>query len=304
MKGTLPALSRYAKPIRHFAEYLCARAALGMVNAAPPRVSQAFGHALADLAFVAAAQRRRIACANLLRTGLAQTPAQARQLARQSFRHLADVALESVLCARRLTADTWQEAVELELPDATRRLLDDPAQGIIVVTGHVGNWEVGGHLLSFLKPVTAVARRMNNPRTQALFDRYSARGRLSIVPKRQADPRMLVRTLRQGRLLGLLMDQHARGESALKVPFFGHPAAMYATPARLQRLTGAPIIFQYALRTGRLRYRMVISEPLVYPATSDPRADRYAVLLDLNQRLEAAIRQAPGQYLWAHRRWR
>lgn len=295
---------RSSKVWQHRAEYVAARVGLTLLNVCPERLAFAVAHGAADLVFALAHGRRGIACNNLRHAGLASSPAAARRLARASFRHLADVALESVLCARRLGPANWRQAVELDIPETTRHLMDDPEQGMIGVTGHLGNWEVGGHLMSYLVPVTAIARRMNNPLIQPLLDHHSARSRMTIISKRQAHPRQMVQAIREGRTLAILMDQHAR-DHAVYVPFFGRPAATHATPARLHRLTGAPIVFLYTLRTGPFRYRIVSSPPLVYPRQpSNPDAERQAILADLTIRLETAIRQTPEQYLWAHRRWR
>ena len=68
-----------------------------------------------------------------------------------------------LIASRRITPENLSRHAEIELPDATAKLLDDPAQGVLLVTGHLGNWEVVGHIVSFRKPLVAVARGMDNP---------------------------------------------------------------------------------------------------------------------------------------------
>ena len=89
------------------------------------------------------------------------------------------------------------------------------------------------------------------------------------------------------------------------MPFFGTPASTIPTPAELAIRTGASIITGFALRVGPgFRYHQRYDPPLEMPATGDQEADVLAIMTELNRRLEAAIRSAPEQWLWAHRRWK
>lgn len=302
MRKRLPAKRSRLKVARHGVEYAAARVALAFIDAAPAW-SLALARRVAGCAYLLMPSRARTARDNILRSGIAATPAEASRLARESFRHLASVAVESVLCAGRITRDNWRDHVEAEVPEQTMKLLSTPGRGVIVITGHLGNWEVGGHFLSFIKPITAIARHMNNPWTGRLLENRSARGSMSIINKRGAKPRQFVQALRQGRMLCILMDQHTR-KHGVSLPFFGRDAATHVSPARLHRLTRMPIVFQYVLRQGEFLYRWVASEPLDYPLTNDSAADIRHIMLDLTARLESGIRRAPEQYLWAHRRWR
>jgi KDO2-lipid IV(A) lauroyltransferase len=258
---------------------------------------------VAVLGFRLLRRRRRIAVDNLLRSGVARTPREARRLARDTFRHLGRVVAESFFAPRLLASGALSTAVVFEMPEATRRLLESPGQGIILVSGHLGNWELGAQVLTRYKSLTGVARAMDNPRIQQLLERRRMRADFETVEKHLARPMDLVRALRRDRILALLTDQHASAGGVV-IDFLGRPAATYPTPAVLHRLTRAPILFGYSIRLGTLRYRFVLSEPLFYDATDDRAADILRITQDLAARLEAAVRQYPGQYLWAHRRWK
>lgn len=288
---------------RHACEYHAARLGLALIDGLGPAAACAIAERLADAAFALAGQRRRVAVGNLLRSGVAANAAQARRLARVSFRHLACVIVESLHMPRLLAAKGWEEWLAVEMPAATRALLEAPGRGVILVSGHLGNWEVGAQVIARFKPLTGVARAMNNPRVQELLERRRMRGDFETIDKHAAHPMQLVRALRRGRVLALLTDQHARN-NGVRVSFFGQPAWTYTTPAVLHLLTGAPIVFGYSLRTGLLRYRFVLSEPLCYAAGTEREADVLRITQSLAARLEAAIRACPGQYLWMHRRWK
>ena len=292
------------RAFRHACEYHAARLGLALVSKVGPDTACRLVGAAAGLAFSLLRRRRRIAIDNILRGGVAATPREARRVARASFRHLGRVIAESFYAPALLDdPEKAAAAISLEMPASTLEVFQKPGRGVILVSGHLGSWEIGAQGLARFKPLTGVARPMDNPRIQQLLEKRQMREGFETIDKHSASPMGMVRALRRDRILALLTDQHA-SYGGVVVQFFGRPAATYATPAILQRLTGAPIVFGAAIRTGTLRYRFIASEPLNYPQTDDREADALRITQDLASRLEEAIRQHPGQYLWAHRRWK
>ena len=155
-----------------------------------------------------------------------------------SFESFGMVGVESLAAMRLVTPDTLERHVEMSIPSATAAVLDDPAQGVILVTGHLGNWELSGHIIAFRKKLVAVARSMNNPRVQRYLLHRNPRMNIEIVAKHAKDSLSLLRPLRAGRMLGIIADQHAASHG-VKATFFGHPAMTVASPARLHLATGA-----------------------------------------------------------------
>ena len=287
-------------------EYHGARIAFWAIRRLPPAAACRFAKGLADLAFLVLAKRRRTAVENLLAGGVAANRREARRIARASFESMALTVAESFLVTPLLTDPQKRDAmIDFEIPAVTREVLEAPGKGAILVSGHLGNWEFGAQFVSQFKPVTGVARPMKNARVQSLMDEVQMRGNFETIDKHSLHPMQLVRALKKGRVLALLTDQHATGDSAAIVQFFGRPAATYTSPAVLQRLTGAPILFATGVRNGFLHYRAYISEPIFYPYRKDHlEEDIQAATQDIASRLEAEIRKTPEQYLWAHRRWK
>jgi KDO2-lipid IV(A) lauroyltransferase len=176
-------------------------------------------------------------------------------------------------------------------------------RGLIVVTGHLGNWELGGaYLAARGLPIDAVARHMANP----LFDRYltSTRQRMgmTIVHDEHA-VRRVPRSLRAGRAVAFLADQGAVGLASTWVPFFGRYAKTPRGPAVFALRLGTPIVFGVALRLSTGRYQLTF-EPIDAPETGDREADIDRIVADYTLALERWVRRAPEQYLWHHRRWK
>ena len=283
-------------------EYVFARIGVWIVEHTPGRIACALAKFVGDIAFFFMPRRRRIAVNNILKAGIVDSPRAARRIARASARSIALTVAESFIFPRYKDAD---QRIEYEISQTARDAIDASKCGFICYSGHFGNWEIGAQALSRFKPVTGIARPMNNERVQALMDRKQMRADFETIDKHSGRPMDMVRALKRNRVLAILSDQHARGDSAVVIDVFGRPAKTYPTPVILQQLTGAPIFFIYSLRTGFMRFHIKFSEPLFYKVSKENKAaDILAATQDLSKRLEEIIRQYPEQYLWAHRRWK
>lgn len=291
------------KALRHICEYVGLWFALLIVDHLSVRSADALGRRLGTLAFAVARKRRRIAIDNILRAGMADDPHQAQVLARRSFQHFARLVIESLKSDRVFTEATWQQQVELNAHPDALALLQDETQGIILVSGHLGNWEIAAQLISFLKPVVGITRSMNNPYVDRLMKRRKPRNRFRLTPKHDADSGRFLRALKNGEVLALLVDQHAR-QHAMQIDFFGTPAATHTSPALLHLITRVPLCFGYCVRTGPMTFRFVAGPPINRKPTGNRQEDVRALLEQLTAELEKAVRAYPEQYLWAHRRWR
>jgi len=289
--------------LRHLAEYLLLRLALLFVDLPPLSVAYWFSCRAADLWYVADFRRRRVARANILRSGIVDDPRSASRIARRSYHHFAKVVVESLRSGRYLEGEQWKEHVRLELHPEVQEVLDDPETGLILVSGHFGNWEIAAQLLSMFKPVAGITRPMSNPLTERLIARRKPRYRFRLEPKHAPDPARFVSILRSGEVLALLSDQYA-GPRGVMVDFFGHPASTHPTVAMLHLVARAPMCFAWCRRTGPMKFEIGTTGLIRHERSGDKKRDVREILERLNRELERVIREAPDQYLWAHRRWR
>jgi KDO2-lipid IV(A) lauroyltransferase len=299
----MPPLRKRLRFLTHPLEYVAAAGGLQVIDRLPVSAAAALAGALADAWFALNRRRRAIAMRNIMRAGLADDPDAASRLARASFRHFAVLVIESLKSAQGFTEQDWRERIELDVPESTWEVLREPGRGVILASGHFGNWEVAAQILSFTKPVVGITRPMNNPYIERLVQKRKPRHRFRLTPKHDANPARLLHVLAGGEVLALMIDQHARA-GAVQVDFFGVPSATHASPAMLHLVTRAPLCFGCCVRTGLMRFRLIAEPPLRFTPTGSREADVQAVLQALNTRLERAVRRHPEQYLWAHRRWR
>ncbi|NLF24725.1 MAG: hypothetical protein GX589_03595 [Deltaproteobacteria bacterium] len=291
------------KRLRHLLEYLGLRVLLFLVDCAPPALSLRLADFGADLAYLLLFSRRRIAVSNLLATHIAADAPSARRLARLSFRCFARMAVESLCSDRYLEQHNWQDCIEWEASPELLQVLNDPQQGLILASGHLGSWEVAAHLLSYHKPVVGITRSMNNPYTERLISRRKSRGRFELTPKHDLNTARLVTALKQKKILAIMIDQHAYSRG-VRIDFLGRSASYDKAVALLHLITKTPLCFGYCIATAPMRFKFIASDPISYAATGDKEADVRAILKLLNDHLETAVRTYPDKYLWSHRRWR
>lgn len=246
-------------------------------------------------------KRRRIAVENLLKGHITSDVSEARRLARRSFCHFAGHMCEALCVPAVITRDNWREHLDLTgaPPELVRLLLDTPDTPILLVSSHHGCWEAATNLLSFARPMIAIARVMDSKLLQNWMGKHHFRGPVTIINKNNGfTPAILAQWKRDCAAMTILMDQHTYGGSMLK--FMGRPARTVTSAARLAIKTGYPIVIGSFVRVAPFVYRLVGDAPIVFDAhTSRDEATQL-----LNDRLEAAIRKYPEQYLWIHRRWR
>lgn len=287
---------------KYLLEYFAMRVFWALLALFPLSWAYPAGRFLGRLWYALDRRRRGIALENVLCSGLISDRAAASRLACASFGHFLGHLIESLRLPVGGAAHN-QDAIELEAPDESLKLLMETGEPLMLVSGHLGSWETGLRLFPSTRSVMVVARKLNNPYVQRFLMRTHFRGNIELISKQHGFSTDVIRRWGEGRALVLLMDQHA-GRHGLWLNFMGRPAATHTSPARLHLLTGYPIICGAFVRTGPQRYRLIAGAPIRFASTGDREADQRAIMMDLTQRLETFIRRYPEQYLWAHRRWR
>jgi Kdo2-lipid IVA lauroyltransferase/acyltransferase len=179
----------------------------------------------------------------------------------------------------------------------------DQGRGLLLMTPHLGCFEVAAQAYAerfgARAPITALYR----PAKKAWLRDFVAAGRdrqhLSAVPAQLSGVRQMLRALKKGECVGLLPDQVPPEGQGLWTPFFGRPAYTMSLAGKLIQQTGAAVILLWCERLSWGRGFVVHVRE--FPA---PAADLAALTLQVNQAMEALIREAPGQYLWGYNRYK
>lgn len=292
-----------AKRLKRYLRYLAVRAAVSLVGLLPLGVAGALGERLGAWGFALAGGERRKALESLSRAFPALGAPAREALARQCFRHLGRAAFE-LACVQQIDSapERW-----VEWPAGDRAVLDGAlarGRGVVFVSGHVGNWELLARRVALAGySAHTIAKETSDPRLTRLVERFRQRGRLQSIWRGQdGAAKKMLRVLREGAILGLLIDQDTRVQSVF-VPFFGHPASTPRAAADLALRTKAALVVGFCQRQESGRYRIAMRE-LEVSRTEDAESDAVRLTAALTSEIEAAIRQAPAQWVWMHRRWK
>ncbi len=295
-----------SRRFRYLAEYAGYRAATGAIARSSPEGARRIGHRLGSLAYRLDARRRRLALANLELALPELSEAERRRVARDSFRGFGAAACEALVAGRlgpagivpRIAVESW-EPLDRALAGG---------RGAFLMSAHFGAWEIASYAVGArVSRLHLLARPPNNPRVaahlQALRERWGHRQ----IAKQGAGLRML-RAVRRGEVVGLLIDQRVRPAQGVRVPFFGRE--VWATPmlAYLSLRTGTPVVPLFCRPEGAGGYRLRLGAAIT-PDATEPSEEAQAVQSQtvLTARylevIEAEIRRDPGLWLWPHRRW-
>ena len=265
------------------------------------RHAYGWGCALGSFLWPFLVKRRKTAVENLLRAGIAADELSARRLAKRSFGHFLGHIFEALCVPGVVTAANWREHLDFSEadPETVKLLLDTPEKPILLVSSHHGVWEAATNVLSFARPMYAVSRKLDNRFLANWIEKHHFRGPVTIVDKNRGfTPEVIRGWLASCAAMTILSDQYCHKGAHLR--FFGRPARTFTSATRLAMRTGAPVVVGSFVRIAPYRYRLVGGKPLVFPKDGD----RDGLTQLLNDRMEAAIRRYPEQYLWVHRRWR
>jgi KDO2-lipid IV(A) lauroyltransferase len=177
-------------------------------------------------------------------------------------------------------------------------------KGLIGLTGHIGNWEWCNVLLGAAGyRGTVIARPLDNPSLDQLVNQWRSRSGQTIVSK-EATARILLRALKSGQGVAILLDQNTDWYEGIWASFFGRPASTSHGVAQLALLTGAPVVPIYCFRAEDGAFDIFCHEPLPILRSGDRTNDIWDNTQQYNDVLEKIIRRAPAQWLWQHRRWK
>lgn len=288
--------------LAHKAEYATLRAVVGALGMLDWSRAGDLGARIGALGYRPLGIRRNVVEKQIAAAFPRLDDASVQRVARAAYEHLGRTSIEAAMLPRlRRSAvlDLFEGADDYQLvEEALRR-----KRGLILVTGHLGNWELAGaYLAARGVPLDAIARRMSNP----LFDRWLAdtRARIGMVVVHDADAvRRTPRALRDGRAVAFLADQGVLGLASTYVPFFGRPAKTPRGPAVFALRLEVPVVFGVAIRQPSGKYRLSF-EPVPVIDTGDRDRDVDVIVARYTATLEKWVRKYPEQYFWHHRRWR
>lgn len=296
-------MSQACRLLSNYAVYLVVRFLICVVQTLPITACASLAHALAWLANDLLRVRRRVIHDNLQQAFPQWSAEQVQSVARRMWEHLFLMAFEMAHVPRKIHETNWRKYVRFgQMRRLAQQLLSDRPS--LLVSGHFGNFEVGGYVSGLLGFRTyTVARPLDNPFLHRFLHRFrSARGQM-ILPK-NGSAQEVERILEEGGTMTLLGDQYA-GPKGCWVDFLGRPASCHKALALFTLSTGAPMIVSYARRRQRpMRFELNVVDIADPQAPDCPPQGVRQLTQWYTDLLAEAIRETPDQYWWVHRRWK
>ncbi|OGP57325.1 MAG: hypothetical protein A2V65_04030 [Deltaproteobacteria bacterium RBG_13_49_15] len=260
------------------------------------------GHFIGRIWIAVDGRHRGIALQNL-KTAFSKekSPQEIRLLAGAVFQNLAQIIFE-IGWALKLDKSDFSRFFSFRgfdrLSNAYKR-----KKGVILLTGHLGNWEllaVVGAMAGY--PINVLYRPLDIGGLDLFFYRYRTRFGARMISHARSMRRIL-RILKQGECLAILMDQNVDWYEGAFVEFFGKRACTNLGPALIASATEAAVLPVFLLRDGSA-FVAEVGEEIPLIRTGDRRKDLEENTQRYNQILEAYIRRYPEQWFWVHQRWK
>ena len=281
------------------------RAFLRFLEAVPLPALAAFCEAVMLLVCAIDRKHRRIARINLRIAFPSIGDAESDRIIRSCYRQMGTSAAEFVHLPK-MDAAYIREHFRIEGAEHIRESLEGRNQPAMGMTGHFGNWELLSHVLGAqTKPVAFIVR----PLKSEILDRIVTERREcvgNIVIRKADSAKEVMKILRKRIFVGILIDQNVDRHKGILVDFFTRKAYTTFGIARLALAMNAAIHPGFIFRDPARKFHHVLrfGPPLpIDPAA--PREEEVArVTRRCNEELEKAIREAPDQWMWFHRRWK
>ena len=288
--------------IKHRTEYLALRVVAVVVRILPRKTALAFGRVMGRLSIMFLPNRYQMAKENMCLALPELSVEEIETNVRKNFEHMGISGVEMLrLDMLKHGRDDINRYFDLE----NEHLLRDALalnKGVLLLTAHLGFWEAGHFIMSELGiPCAAVAKPLKNPLSDRYFEGIRTSFGTEILNSRKGARRIL-KSLREKRVVVVLLDQHISPPGSVMVDFFGREAYTTTAIANLAMKYQIPIVPIFFLRQADDRYK-VWAEPVLMLSGAGEDAV-FANTQKLTDIIEAAVRKDVSQWFWMHKRWR
>jgi len=276
---------------------------VGLLGRAPRGVARRLGAAIGWFAWVMLGRLRRVGRQNLQMAFPEKTAAERERILRRLYRNLgwqlAEFCQMRGYSAERASRFIRYEGLENYLAAKAK------GRGVLVVTGHLGAWELSSFYHSLMgHPMGMVIRRLDNALVDTLVNRIRCMHGNTVFHKDDF-ARGLLSAMRAGETVGILLDTNMTPPQGIFVPFFGVQACTGAALARVALKTEAAVLPGFLLwEESEQRYVLHFGAEVALVRTGDAEQDTVANTALFTKAIEGYVRRYPEQWLWVHRRWK
>jgi Kdo2-lipid IVA lauroyltransferase/acyltransferase len=262
-----------------------------LLSRLPLPALHALGSALGWLVYLASPSYRRRLKGNITHAGYAGSLSSAVQEAGKNI-----LELPFIWCAPQ---ERVLKSVQIENWDLVQTAID-ARRGIVFLTPHLGCFEITAQYVATKTPLTVMYRPPRKDALKPLIEGARARGDLRLAPANLSGVRTLLKVLKQGGPIGVLPDQVPQNGEGVWADFFGKPAYTMTLPAKLAKMSGAPILLTYAERLPHGAGFLIRFVKFEETLGDTPEQQACAI----NTAMEKLIARCPAQYFWSYNRYK
>lgn len=274
-----------------------------LLDSVPLPLAIRIGKGLGLLFYHLDARHRKVTLENLKSTyGSKLTPLEIEKIAKNCFKNLG-ISMVELVRLGQFDQKEFLKNISVEginhYHDAIKK-----GKGLVFIGAHFGNWELLGIAISlFFQKGYMVARRMDNAFIQARLQKFRTFTGNRVINKNDAFWEM-IRLLKKGELVCVLMDQNVARREGVFVPFLGRPACTNKGLAMILLKTKTPMVPIFIVRQPDGTHRIVVKPEIPLVQTGNLKDDIRQNTANVNFAIEEIVRQYPEQWLWMHRRWK
>ena len=269
----------------------------------PKFIRKIFAGLLGSIAWVATPAWRKTMAGENIKECLGVSEERAKEIAEASVRRFGRMLVE-VLRFPTLTPENFRKSVNIEGAEYLEAAYKQD-KGVILCTGHYGNWELLGAAVALMGyPILSIARKQNNSAMDTFINEYRELTGQKITYNRGENSMLAInRIIKDKKILGVLYDQDT-GKDGIDVLFFGKPSFAPTGAALLSRIHGAPMLPLFIHNEDDEKFTIRIHPPLYTKKTADRVQDLRKPTEELMLIAEHEIISAPSMWFWIHDRWK
>jgi len=274
-----------------------------LVKNTPDFILNPFLNSLSFLAYLIDKRHKKIAKVNLdFAFGDELSEERKKEIIKRCYKNLV-YNLADFVKNQGISKEKLKEKVKIENENYLRDALKE-GKKVILITAHYGNWELAALTTGALfGPLTIVGRKLDSPTMNRILRKNREQFDIEALDKRGA-MKGLIRALKEGRMVGLLVDQNTAEDEGILVDFFGKKARHTPSAALLARKFDALIVPLFVKTDDFKNFTLTFHPPIKTPKTKDQKNDIFVSTQKQAEVTEKAIREKPEEWFWFHRRWK
>ncbi len=282
--------------------YFAARLSIKLFNIMPRKLARFLGETLGLTSYTCLKMERHKTLTNLDRAfGDELSIRRKKEIARGCFITFGRAITEAMRIPRYYHTQIRPD-IEV-IGEENLRNAYERGRGVVVFTGHIGNFELlAAHCAQSKYKTAVIGRELYDQRLDRML--ISNRQSMGIVNIRSdASPKTVLRYLKEGYVIGILIDTDSFRVGGELTPFFGRPAKTPTGPTQLGLISDAAFLPVFCLSFPGGKYKIIMGDEFVPESRIRTRENIYRITCRMTNIIENLIRSYPEQWIWMHNRW-